>query len=72
MSDEIKVPVGCAVELLDEPMTLRDKFAAAALTGFLASPTGAKLNGNVMNLEEACYLAADAMLNYRKFHPLMP
>lgn len=54
-----------AANLMYEPhfgMTLRDYFAAAALTGLLASHNA----GHVDSLAEFSYRAADAMLEARK------
>jgi hypothetical protein len=48
-------------------MSLRDYFAAAALTGLLADSRGASVSGEALavKLGEAAYLAADAMLKER-------
>lgn len=56
------------------PYTLRDFFAAAALTGICANPdisdTGAKLGNNPLDMRRAyvvsAYETADAMLAERK------
>lgn len=46
-------------------MSLRDYFAAAALSGLCASGKGIFLNGCVMSTDKAAYVIADAMLKER-------
>lgn len=49
-------------------LSLRDYFAAAALTGFLANPSvsgGIVVDGKKLPHADACYAMADAMLKAR-------
>lgn len=46
-------------------MTLRDYFAAAALTGIIASPACSKANPTWKNVAAKAYAQADAMLAER-------
>jgi hypothetical protein len=46
---------------------LRDHFAAAALTGYLAAFTGDRPMPDARATAEGCYEYADAMLAYRRW-----
>jgi hypothetical protein len=53
--------------ILDRGMTLRDYFAAAALTGIMAAPveSGWDRNSDAKDIAKASYHIADAMLEAR-------
>ena len=46
-------------------MTLRDYFAAAALTGYLGNPEG-NSKWEILDVAQFCYRQADAMLKARE------
>jgi hypothetical protein len=52
---------------IDEDLTLRDYFAAAALQGFCSNPQSASARWDL--LADMAYRAADAMLDERAKHP---
>jgi hypothetical protein len=65
------IPWGCdtrGMHLPAEPrgMSLRDYFAAAALTGILAYGRPVKVNGRDLATDEAAYAIADGMLLRRE------
>lgn len=54
---------GCDAQARHQGMTLRDYFAAAALTGLIASPDAVNDDSKIAR---AVYVYADAMLEARK------
>ncbi|EMQ4303720.1 hypothetical protein WG886_004434 [Yersinia enterocolitica] len=76
MTDEIKtggpafpnVPSDIQYETWDEGMTLRDYFAAKALTGMISTANGVCLggfDGYESHIASASYVMADAMIKAR-------
>ena len=49
----------------NDGMTLRDYFAAAALTGYLGNPEG-NSKWEILDVAQFCYRQADAMLKARE------
>ena len=51
---------------INHGMSLRDYFAAAALTGYASHPLAESRNGEAERLAQAAYRFADAMIQARK------
>lgn len=61
--------IGDGLRCADPGMTLRDWFAGQALAGLLATPGQVFSDPSPERLAEACYAAADALLEYRQTQP---
>ena len=63
---DMAAQLGCVPSSSDAGMSLRDYFAAKALTVYWSGPDALEASSNIHSIAEWCYDMADAMLKARE------